>query len=74
MKIDGGNQYDTWYKCVCDGYLKEQEIIGEIREIKYNLSKKNDELVKHKANSLYNRLICELENKIIEIDNQYYKD
>ena len=62
---------DIWYKCKCEGYLKEQKLLTEIKDIEYSLYEKRDELRKHRSNSLYEKSIEELKRQIEKIENDY---
>ena len=73
MLIDSIEYTDIWYKCKCEGYLKEQKLISEIRDIKDSLRKKEAELQEHKSNSLYAKSIRELKRKLRETE-ELYKD
>ena len=59
---------DTWYECKCDGYLREQDLQAEISKMEYSLAKKRDELQQHQSNSLYEKSIRELKEKIRKIE------
>lgn len=71
MLIDSIEYTDIWYKCKCEGYLKEQKLLTEIRDIEDSLWKKRDELQKHKSNSLYAKSIRELKKQIEKIEHDY---
>lgn len=71
MLIDSIEYSDIWYKCKCEGYLKEQKLLTEIKDIEYSLYEKRDELRKHRSNSLYEKSIEELKRQIKKIENDY---
>lgn len=71
MLIDSIEYTDIWYKCNCEGYLKEQKLMADIRDIEYSLRKKQDELQQHRSNSLYAKSIQELKLKLMEIEELY---
>lgn len=71
MLIDSIEYTDIWYECKCEGYLKEQKLLTEIRDIEYSLWEKRDELQKHRSNSLYTKSIGELKRQIEKIENDY---
>ena len=71
MLIDSIEYTDIWYKCKCEGYLKEQKLLAEIRDIEDSLRKKRDELQTHKSNSLYAKSIGELKRKLRETEELY---
>jgi hypothetical protein len=71
MLIDSIEYTDIWYKCKCEGYLKEQKLLTEIRDIEDSLWKKKDELQNHKSNNLYAKSIRELKKKLEETEELY---
>lgn len=71
MFIEGIEYTDIWYECKCEGYLKEQKLLKEIGDIKHSLWKKEDELQKHRSNSLYAKSIEELKREIEKVENDY---
>lgn len=71
MLIDNIEYTDIWYKCKCEGYLKEQKLIVEIRDIEDSLWKKKNELANHQSSSMYAKSIGELKRKVEKIEELY---
>ena len=61
----------VYYKCGCEGYKKEQKLEDELRALERQVSNKKMELGGHKAASLYETTLRELNKKIYEIKHTY---
>nr|DAG32691.1 MAG TPA: zinc finger domain-containing protein [Caudoviricetes sp.] len=74
MKIDEV-YYDTrFYKCNCEGYQKEVELMKEIDNLEYQRRKKIVELRKHRDTGIYSKERNSLKNAISKLDYEYEKE
>ena len=71
MLIDGIEYTDIWYTCVCAGYQKEKRLKQELRDLECKVYNKKGELAGHKAASLYETTLRELNKKIEETKRAY---
>lgn len=71
MIIENIDYYHASYECDCDDYKKQKELEQEIVKTETHLFKIRQELKNHIANSAYERLIQEYEDKITEVKNKY---
>lgn len=71
MRTSYIDRYEISFKCECDGYCKEQEIKGEIVDLKNELYHKENQLMEHQENSLYSKSVGKLERELRELRAKY---